>query len=102
MNTRVDNFTATGKGTIVAVTDAPTSQYAIQVKGVAVGATSWTVLLEGSLDGVNFTTILTHNATDGSTVVSGSTLSPYLYFRSNCTALSLGSATSINVTILGK
>lgn len=101
MNTRQDTYTGTGAGTIISLTDNPTKVHAIQVKGTGAAATSWTVLLEGSLDGVNFSTVLTHNATDGSTVFSGTALNACKYIRSNCTALSLGSASNIVVTILG-
>jgi hypothetical protein len=66
--------------------------------------TSWTVVLECSLDNVNFTTALTHtNLTPGSNAINfgGTTAFPCLYFRSHATALTLGSGTNVIATILG-
>lgn len=73
------------------------NKYAIQVKGVGGSLTSWTVTLEGSLDGVNWTTLATHNANDGSTVFAVD--KPCLAIRATVSALSLNTATSITVTI---
>lgn len=78
---------------------APFATYAIQVKGVGAAATSWTAALEGSLDSTNWTTLITHNATDGSTSWE-TTGKPCLSVRLNVSALSLGSATSIAVTVV--
>lgn len=77
---------------------APFATYAVQVKGTGGAPTSWIVLLEGSLDNANWTTIITHNATDGSTSTD-STGKPFLFVRTNVTALTLGgSATDIKIT----
>lgn len=79
---------------------APFATYAFSVKGVGGAATSWTVLLEGSLDGVNWSTIATHNATDGSIVWETSGKAA-MHVRPNVSALSLGgSATAIAVTVV--
>lgn len=101
---RADTFTTTGSGATVDVSAQGMSKFGIQVKGTSVAPTSWTVVLEGSLDGTNFSTLLTHTNTslgDGAVLHSGATVLPVLYFRSRCTALSLGSATNIVVTIVG-
>lgn len=74
------------------------NRYAIQVKGEGAGATSWSVTLEGSLDGKNWTTLITHSATDGST--SFLVDKPCIAIRANVGSLSLGSATAIDVSIL--
>src|SRR5258707_813058 len=101
--TRSDTFTAAGNGVTVNVTTAPLKAFAIQVKGTGAIATSWTVVLEGSLDGTNFTTVLTDTLStgDGTVLYSGATLYPSLYFRARCVAIVLGTATNLVVTILG-
>lgn len=78
---------------------APFATYAISVKGTGAAATSWTVLLEGSVDGVNWTTIATHNATDGS-LVWDTAGKPTVFVRANVTALTLGPATDITVVVV--
>lgn len=76
--------------------------YSIQVKGVGAAPTSWTVALEGSNDDTNWTTILTHATADGDgTTKVLNTAFPCRYVRSNCSALSLGGASSINVYTVG-
>jgi hypothetical protein len=103
-SSRSDTFTGTGNGTTVDVSAQGMGRFGIQVKGTGASATSWTVVLEGSLDGTNFETILTHNTAegDGGVVWSGANYVPCLYFRSRCSALSLGSATNVVATIVGK
>jgi len=100
---RSDSYTAAGTGVAVDVSSTTAKYFSIQVRGVAVGASTWSVVLEGSIDGTNYTTILTHNTAtlDKIILFSGATASPSLYFRSRCVNLSLGSATSIVVVILG-
>jgi len=93
-------ITATGaQPSLAASGQTPFATYAITLKGVGAAATSWTVNLEGSIDGANWTTICTHNATDGSTVwdTSGK---PTMFVRPNVTALALGSATSVTVVVV--
>ncbi len=101
--TRQDTFTATGTGTTVDKSAAPVTKFGIQIKGTGAAATLWTVNLEGSLDNVNFSTILSHvtGTGDGSVMWIGSLEAPALYFRSKVIALTLGSATNIVATILG-
>lgn len=77
----------------------PFATYAISVKGTDGTLTSWTALLEGSIDGVNWTTLITHNATAGSTSWE-TTGKPCLQVRVNVTALVLNTATSATVTIV--
>jgi hypothetical protein len=102
-SSRADTFTGTGNGTAVDVSTGPRQWFGIQVKGTGAAATSWTVNLQASLDGTNYSTILTHantTDTDGS-IAWISTPAPALYFRSNVSAVALGSATNIVVTIVG-
>lgn len=102
-SSRSDTFTGTGNGVTVDASANPHQSFSVQVKGTGAAPTSWTALLEGSLDNANFTTVLTHNQTTGDGVVlwTGSSLSPSRYFRSRVSALVLGGATNIVVTILG-
>lgn len=101
---RSDTFTTAANGTTVDVSAQGMCKFSLQVKQTGT-VTSWTVVLEGSLDGTNFQTILTHtkaNNLDGGIIGLGSSASPYLYFRSRCAAISLGGGTNIVVTIVGK
>ena len=93
---RSETFTATGNGAVLEAKDNPFKYFSVQVKGTGAAATSWTVALQGSLDGVNFTDLVTHNANDGSVVFSSGVMS-VAYIRVNVTALNLGSATDIVV-----
>lgn len=81
----------------------PMKFYALQVLGIGATPTSWTVNLEGSVNNSTFTTILQHTQAigDGILLYSGANIYPSLYIRSRVSAVSLGGATSIAVTILG-
>jgi hypothetical protein len=106
-STRSDTYTATANGTQVDVSTKPCSKFSLQIKGTGAAATAWNILLEGSLDGTNYTQILQHSSanplgadTDGATVwtIAG----PFLYFRSRSAAtFTLGSATNVVATIVG-
>lgn len=106
-STRSDTYTTTANGTQVDVSVKPCSKFSLQVKGTGAAATAWNIILEGSLDGTNYTQIIQHSSanalgadTDGATVwtVAG----PFLYFRSRSAAtLTLGSATNVVATIVG-
>jgi hypothetical protein len=75
----------------------PFNIYSVQVKGVAAAPTSWSVTLEGSNNGVDFTVLITHTTPDGSTQFAVD--KPCVFIRVNVGALSLGSATSIGVFV---
>ncbi len=98
---RTDTYTTTANGTTVDVTANPVKYFGLQV--IQTGTvTSWTVVLEGSLDGATWTTILTHSSTIGSTVWQAAPANnPVRYFRSRCSALSLGAGTNVIAYILG-
>lgn len=103
-SSRQDTYSTTGTGATLDVSSQGMSKFGVQVKGTGAAPTSFTVVLEGSLDGTNFSTLLTHtNASPGDGLVlhSGAVALPVLYFRSRCTALTLGSASNIVVTIVG-
>ena len=100
---RQDTFTATGNGVIQSVVNKPIKSFAIQIKGTGAAATAWSVVIEGSLDGTNFTTIMTHAntvETDGEAKWTGASLYPVLHFRSRCVSITLGSATNIVANVL--
>lgn len=98
-----DTFTAAGNGVALDVSSYPPSAYAIQVVGVGAAATAWSIVLEGSLDGENYTTILTHGTLTGNGVVlfSGTNRSPATTIRSRVVSVTLGSATAVSVYITG-
>jgi hypothetical protein len=98
----VQRYTATTTGPqapFSAPGGAPFATYAIQVKGTGAAPSSWSVTLEGSFDRVNWSTLITHNAGDGSTQWE-TTGKPCGHVRANVGALTLGSATNIVVTAL--
>jgi hypothetical protein len=96
-------YTGTGTGAILSTT-LSFDQYALQVQVTGTSTlTLWNVVLEGSLDGVNFSTILISTHLLGQGVIWGSSLTvPTLYIRSRVVSLALGSATNIIVTIMGR
>lgn len=108
--TRSDTYTTATNGTQVDVSTKPCSTFSLQVKGTGAAATAWNIILEGSLDGTNYTQILQH-ATSGNTPPlgaqgDGTTMwvqaGPFLYFRTrSASTLTLGSATNVVATIVG-
>jgi len=101
--TRIDTFIIAGNGQTIDTSLSPLSVFSLNVKAVGGTPIAWVVLLEGSLDGENWTTILTHTQLTGlgQTISSGSNSDPILYFRSRCVSVSLGTASAIKATILG-
>lgn len=100
---QTDSFTATGPGTTVNASASPVSSYSIEVTETG-SVTSWSVDVEASLDSVSWTTVATHtniSPGNGKIISTGTTLTPALYFRTNCTAITLGGGTSIAATVLG-
>lgn len=106
--TRSDTYTTAANGTTVDMSTRPCRRFAVQVKGTGAAATAWNVVLEGSLNNSQFTTILEHsnagefrNAADGETVYFDTAV-PWLYFRSRLVSITLGSATNVVATIVGQ
>lgn len=100
---RSDTYTSTASGTTVDVSTNPTQYYAIQVKSTGSVASVWDMRLEGSLNNTDFSQILQHTNTTGDGVVLWTTTpTPAMYFRSRCAGITLGLATNIIVTILGR
>lgn len=100
---RSDTYTTTATGTAVDGSLRNFKFFGIRVTGTGAAPTSWTVVLEVSVDGTTYNTLLTHtNTTDSNGAAQWSASpAPGLKFRSRCTALSLGSATNIVVDIIG-
>jgi len=108
-SSRSDTFTATGNGTTIDVSAQAFSKFALQVKETGT-VTSWTMVLEASLDNVTFTTVLKHMKTgDGSehasgtgkAAFSGPNAYPALYFRARCEEFTIGAGTNVVANILG-
>jgi hypothetical protein len=101
--TRTDTYTVAANGVTINASTAPVKAFAIAVKGTGGAATAWNIVLEGSLDNVNFTTILTHSNLTGDGVVlyGGANLFPSLYYRSRLVSVTLGVATNLVVVIVG-
>ena len=101
-STRSDTFTVAANGTTVSALTKPQKYFSIQVKGTGAAADAWSIILEGSLNNSNFTTIVTHGTADGDGAVKVATaVFPVLYFRSRLDTVTLGGASNIVVTILG-
>jgi len=104
VSTRSDTFTTAANGVTVNVSTTGLKYFSIGCKGTTAAPTAWNIVLEGSNDNVNFTTILTHvNTTvpDGQTLYSGTNATPALYYRSRMVSVTLGSATNIVCVIVG-
>lgn len=99
---QTDTYTSTTTGTIVDGLASVYSHFTLSVKTTG-AVVSWIVTLETSVDGVNFTPVLTHTDFLGKGVClfSGTLSAPSLYFRTNCQVLVLGLGTSITATAVG-
>ncbi len=81
----------------------PMKYYSLQVKGSTGTVQDWSATLQGSLDGLNFTTILTHAKADldGTTKVQATTW-PAQWLRLNISSITYGSsATKFNIYAVG-
>lgn len=100
-----DSFAAATSGATQESYSAVPDSFSLSVNEVGGTATSWTVVLEGSNDGVTWVTILTHTqAAPGKGLPifqAAGVLTPVAYFRTRCTAIVLGTATSIKATAVG-
>lgn len=55
----------------------PVKFYSLQVRGSTGTVTAWDVRLEISIDGVNFSPVVSHQTTDGNGAIKTSTSAPY-------------------------
>lgn len=97
-------FVTNTAGTPINVSGTPIRSFAMVVKGTGAAATYWDVGLEGSIDGVNYSTMLEHWSDlypDGEVLFGGVISTPALYVRVKVYALTLGPATNIQVNLLG-
>lgn len=96
---RSDVYTATGNG-VTLTPSAPVKHFTIQC--VQIGTvTLWTIVVEGSLDGINFSTLATHTqATLTGVLVSATSPAPVRFLRSRCATLTLGVGTSVTAHVL--
>lgn len=103
MLTLYKNFTATGTSDTVDVSNRGLKFYSLQVKGASAAATAWTLTLEGSNDGTNWTTFFTHGTADVDGTVKQSGTAPLAakFLRLNLSALTIGAAVSLNVYLSG-
>lgn len=97
-------FNSTGVSSIFDIGGMEQSWFSLQV--IPNGSIdAWNVYLEGSLDGINFTKIISHNnLSPGANHVQyhGQSYTPCTYLRLNCTKLELGTGNNITVFVLGK
>jgi hypothetical protein len=102
-NGRDDTFTTTANGTTLGDGFQNWKYFGLSVRQTGV-VTSWTVVLEYSLDNVVFTTFLTHTNIIGTSVPVFSIDAiprPVYYMRARCTAIVLGAGTNVISTIIG-
>ena len=100
--TQVDTYTSTIAGSTVNVPSVLFKNFTLTVSATG-SVTSWVVVLEGSIDGTNFTPMFTHTNIDGAgvSIFSGLISAPCLYFRTRCSNIVLGLGTSITSTVVG-
>ena len=95
---RSDTFTTTANGATQDISKQGHSKFGAQVTKTG-AVTSWTVVLEISLDGTTFTTVLTHTNVAGAggdgLMVFSLSPAPALYWRLRCSAISLGGGTNV-------
>ena len=86
------------------ITLLPAKSFSLQVVAVGGTVTAWTVALQASLDGVTYTTILSHTQADGDAVTkfTGASFYPARYFRTNATVMTLNTATRVTVNVLAQ
>lgn len=91
-----------GYGDIFPLSTAVKS-YSVSVCGEGGSLSSWSVAIQGSLDGVHFTTFMTHDngTTECNTISTTSSFYPYTYIRAVCNSLDLGTATDALVSMVG-
>lgn len=78
----------------------PVSKFGLQVKRTGV-VTSWTVNIDGSIDGSNFFTLVSHTnvaPADGGIIFTVD--KPVIYWRLACSAIVLGGGTNVVATAI--
>jgi len=81
----------------------PTNNYSFQVGGVADTLDVWHAELQGSVDGVNYSTLIKHTVlVDTDNVVLWTADKPVIFLRSKMIMITLGGATGAKMHLLGK
>lgn len=90
-----ETFTQTGEGTGFKL-GMPCRNFSMQLKGTGAAASAWSGTLMGSLDGVNWTALITHaNGGDTDGAVKSVADKPVRYVRMDLGTLTLGGATNV-------
>ena len=99
--TSFDTYTVVANG-VIKVLKTAMCKFSLQVTSTGAVATTWTVILEGSLDKVNFTPIITHTQVSGNALIltTGASFYPMTFYRTRCSVLVLGTATNIIALVL--
>jgi len=94
-------FTAIGTGPVLDMSNSPMKYFSMEVKTTG-AVLFWEVVIESSLDNIDYTTIGSHSEITGSGILLFiATPSPSKYIKSNCKLINLGLGTNIVVKILG-
>jgi hypothetical protein len=90
-----DKFTAAD--TSIAVTVHGSSKFGFQVWASDTTATAWSIVLEGSLNNEDWTTLITHANTDGDGKVLWTVDKPCVYMRAKLVSVTLGPADRLHI-----
>lgn len=95
-------FTSFDVSLPIDISSKPMKNFSLCVVGTDDVPSNWNVILQVSIDGMNFTPVLTHNTATGDsiTIFTLEKLYPCLYYQINVTDLSLGNASNIVVSVL--
>lgn len=69
--------------------------FSVQVKGTGAAATGWSVTVKGSLDGVNWDTLITHATGDADGTIKALADKPVRWVRLDMASINLGSASAV-------
>ncbi len=94
-------FTANGNSPTQNIQSRPCSKVAVQVKGVGAAATAWTVTVDTSLDGTNFTALVTHNTATTDGVIVYAVDKPFSFYKLQMAGINLAPATAVDVYMVG-
>lgn len=97
------NTVASGAGTAVDMSSNPMASFGIFViKDGGTTLTGFTVLLEGSLDNANWTTLVSNSSVSGNPQLVWVASKPVFYMRSNATAVNGTGSPTVKIVILAK
>lgn len=96
-------FTTAATGSTVQVSGSASMKYfSLSVRSTGV-VLAWSIILEGSLDGVNFSAVAKHTNLlgSGATIFPGVNVTNCTYFRMRCESIVLGLGTNVIATVIG-